>query len=913
MKKIVAFLSLMALFLSGCQNMPASPSGPTINSQNDSTPPVENLTMDAAYQWSPELMQKYIDQEDLNQIASSGPFYFGTFEGLDDYTKAYGKARDEKTAQILAVVDQQIGYLNDLELKIKDLRNILDWYMLTVATFAPNAQEELLQQMDKSNQYALLNYQKLAFLNSLKAELPKLDKNSEWGFLAYTKYYLTFNLTQGYQDELAFLYGRLAGLEMVTGSFKLEGYDKINSQLDALMQPRSQEIELLLNKLAFNGASLAYEEKKLFTADYYYTKDVAANMQAKLPLLKQALADYKGGKEAITPEFLDGVNEQVTAYETFSKNLQAWLDSVPPEELVKEPEFKLQAGLMPVAQAGIYDTYAWIKGGVVSATGAVVDAGATGVNMAWDGTKAVVSKGAEVAVTGVKLAGKGIGSVLDVASATAKSPMDVVNGVYYGNSATDILKTIGNNYVGVYNNYQNGLQGHQVYSDTVKILDESEKITSAAMEGLTKMVVGEGITSKTVGFASKIVAGFFTGLAKDTMTALDPNTSTSDTLVSMLGVGLGLMGGSGSFLKGSQALKIAGTKLTSGSSKLIAALNSIDGAAIKGGVTNFFKGGLKGAFSSMFSSQGLKTAMTGTKSVLNTTKNVISSGLESGYNLLKGNAAENIPGALKGLFEKKKMLSVFADVLGIGEGAGAGLVNKSLSFLNNIVGSMADDKIKSWIGSTSQFLGVSSQTQEEIIDATLKANLEAVKKAMMGEMSEQLNDETKALAAEYQKAREANALGPYMDYLISLLAAVLPGSYRAEVQVNSSAYGTVTTGGGPITFTVDKDFNITCTSTLKTKMSGTLPGGMTTTGSSTAEATGCQGSVDPKTGDFQVGGNFNSTGTAVVSGYGASQSNTANMTTPFTATGNMKAGVISGTAKSGQFVFAIVPTTYSAS
>jgi hypothetical protein len=926
MKKPVALLSLFALIISGCQSAPLSPSNGNGNTSQPAEMVSENQTMDASYKWTPELMKQFIEQEDANTVAFSGPFYFGSFEGMDEYTKSYSKARDQKVEKILAVVDEQIGYLNELDEKIKEIRNIMDWYFLTVATYAPAAQEELLQQMDKSNEYAIYNFQKLAFLNALKTELAKAEKNAEWGFLAYTKYYLTFSLTQSYQEELAFLYGRLAGLEMITDSYKLEGYKKINTRLDEAMGKRSEEIELLLYLLTFNGASLAHEEKGLFTADYYYTKDVVANMKAKLPELKKTLADYKGGKQEITQEFLDGVNEQVAVYEEFSGNLQAWLDSVPPSDLLTDPEFKVgykndfsgaddatlvPVAFVPVARAGIYDTYKWVKGGVTSAAGAVIDVGATGASMAWNGTKAVVGKAAEVTVSGVKIAGKGIGTVLDTASATVKAPMDLANGLYYGNSAKDILNTVGDNYVGVYNNFQNGLQGHQVYSDTVKILEESEKITSQAMEGLTKAIVGEGITSKTVGFASKIVAGFFTGLAKDTMIALDPNTSTSDTLVSMFGVGLSMIGGSGSFLKGSQSLKIAGSKLLSGGSKMLSTLGAIDAAAIKGGLTNLFKGGLKGAFSSMVSKQGLVTAFESTKSVLSSTKNGIMSALENGYNVLKGNAMENVPGALKGLFEKKKMLSVFADVLGIGEGAGAGFTNKALSFLNNIVGSLADDKLKSWLGDSSKFLGVSSQTQEEINDEALQAELQAVQKVMIGEMSKQLEAEAKALAEEYQKARDAGTLGPFMDLLVSLLAAVAPGSYGAQVNVNSTMYGATTTGGGPITFSVDKDFNISCTSTLKTKMSGTLQGGITTSGSATAEAVGCKGSVDPKTGDYKVGGTFNSTGTAVVSAYGTSKTNTANMSTPFTATGNMKGGVISGSANVGSYIFSITPTAYS--
>ncbi len=914
MKKLIACLSLIAMFISGCQSVPQTPGGDQAGPDGQSaSTPLKELTMDASYSWTPELAQQYIEQENVTQVSYSGPFYFGTFLGMDEYTKGYTKQRDERADQILKVVDQSVGYLNELDAKVREVRTIFDRYFLTIAVFAPSAKEELLQQIDQGNEYAVYNYQKLVFLNSLKDELAKMEKSAEWGFLAYTKYYLTFNLTQSYQDELAFLYGRLAGLEMISASYNLEGYKTINDQLDQEMGQRSKDIEKLIQKLAYNGALLAHEEKLLFTADHYYVQDVVTNMKAKLPELKKALADYQGGKEAIDQDVLAMLNEQIGEYEEFSKNLQAYLDSVPEEDLLKEPEFKV-SGLIPVARAGFMDTAAWFGGKIVDAGVAVkdtaLDYGSAGVNMAWDGTKYVVNKGAEVAVAGTKVAGKVIGTALDAASAVAKTPMDVVNGVYYGNSAKQVLSTIGSNYVGIYNNFQAGTQGHQVYSDTVKILDESDKVFAAGMEGMTKLVMGEGVTSKTVGFAAKIVSGFFTGLGKDAMTALDPNTSTADTLVGLLGVGLSCIGGSGSFLKGSQALKIAGSKVASGSSSLVKGLMAIDGAAIKGGITNFFSGGLKGAFKSLFSKQGLDAALNGTKNVLSATKNTISSSLDDAFNLLKSNGVENIPGAFKGLFEKKRMLSVFADALGIGESAGKGFAPKALSFLNNIVGSMADDKIKAWVGDAAKFMGVSTQTQEEINEEEVKSVLKAVQLEMFKQLSDQYNQDIKKLAEDYQKAKNAGTLGPWEKFLISLVGVVSPGSYQAQVQISNSTMGINTTGGGPIYFEIDENFSLTCTSTLTTKASGTMQG-MAVTGAATAVANGCSGSVNPETGAFTAGGSFNSTGSSTVSGYGATQTTPANMTMAFAASGSIKGNVINGSIKVGDYSFTIVPAAYS--
>lgn len=918
MRKFVALLTLSTMVLSACQSAPLTTS-PTISqspAQPDS-PALSEATMEADFSWTPELAQAYLEQENVTQVSYSGPFYFGTFEGLDEYTKNYQKLRDQRSAEILAVVDQSVGYLNELDKKMRQIRGLFDGYFLAVSVLAPNAREELLQQIDQGNRMAVYNFQKLTLLNSLLEELAKMPKSAEWGFLSYTKYYLTFNLCESYQEELAFLYGRLAGLQMITDSYGLSQYDQFNRGLDAQLDPISLEVELLLRQLLYNGAVLAHQEKLLFTADHYYVRDVVKNIEEKLPELETAIDQYSGGKEEIAEDVLLVLSEQVAEYKAFAADMRVYLDSVPADELLADPELKT-AGLIPVAHAGLMDTAKWFGGKIVDAGSAAantaIDYGSAGVSMAWNGTKAVVNKGAEVAVSGVKLAGKGIGTVLDVASATAKTPMDVVNGVYYGNSAKQIASTIGSNYVQVYTNFQAGTQGHQVYQDTVQILDESDKVFAAGMEGLTKLIVGEGVTSKTVGFASKIVSGFFTGLGKDALIALNPNTSTADTLVSLLGVGLSCIGGSGSFLKGSQALKIgvtgAGRAAVSTGGNLIKALVSIDAAAIKGGITSFLNGGLKGAVKQLFSKQGAEMAFEGTKNILKNMKDKIAGGLDDAFNLLKSNASKNIPEAYSGLFEKKRMLSVFADVLGIGKSAGKGFAPKALSFLNNLVGSMADDKIKTWVGDTVKFLGVSGQTQEEINEEEVRQTLQAVQKAMQHQLSEQYNQEIKKLAEEYQQAKNEGTLGPWADLLISLLGVVSPGSYQAVINVQASQYGVTTSGGGPITFTIDQNFNLTCTSSLSTTASGSVQG-MAVSGTATAEAVGCSGSINPETGEFKAGGSFQSTGTSTVSGYGASQSTSADMNTPFTASGTIKGNVINGSAQIGQFTFSISPASYS--
>lgn len=462
MKKLMAWGLLFSMLFSGCQ---AGPTGSNGNLAGESKQKQVNLSLKPEFSWNQQLAEDYLGQENLLQVSYSGPFYFGNFAGLDEFTKNYTKARDQRSAEILKVSDESISYLNELEKQLRVERNLLDWYYLKISALNPGSREELWQRMDQANRLALLNYTKLTYLNTLQKDLEKLPKGAEWGFLAYQKYYLSIDLSQTYNDEIADLHGKLASLYRVLEKQHLPTYTQINQQLDEAMKPLADKENELVNKLAYNGASMAFQEKLLFTADYSYVSDLVANMEQELPKLKQAVADYKGGKEEITQDLLDVLNDQIGQYEEFTVNLKKYLASVPKSDLVTDKEYALpgsaggQVSWIPVANAGVYETMSWFGGKVSSAASTAIDLGKAGAGIAWDGTKAVVGTAVDTAVGGVKLAGKGIGTVLDAGSAVAKTPMDLVNGIYYGNSAKDILKTMGSNYVGVYNNFMNGTQG----------------------------------------------------------------------------------------------------------------------------------------------------------------------------------------------------------------------------------------------------------------------------------------------------------------------------------------------------------------------------------------------------------------------------------------------------------------------
>jgi len=900
MKKPIATLLLVLLTLSACSNttVPGSNTSGNAPQSGGNQPSAKALSFDADFTWTKDFAGQYVTQENMAQISYSGPFYFGSFPGTDSYTKAYTEARNKHVDDILKVVDESVGYIHELNEITRNYRNVLDWYVLNSANYMPEVKEDLYGLLDSSNHNAVLNTAKMLYLDALTQKLASMQRDSEWGFMTYTRYFLTFDITDNLGNELADLNRKLVVIYTLNKAKAFPELIALNAQLDNILQPVSAKADELYNKLSYNGALLAHEEKVLTTADRYFAKDVLDNFNTQIPKLKDAVKNYQFTKPAVDKTAVQVMNDQLAMYQDFANNLKTYIDTIPAGQFTDKPEFTLPGqakitGFIPSiarAHAGFYDAMSWVGGKIVGAAEAGASVAATGAGLAWDGTKYVagktldagvaisdatgvtpyIVKAKDATITTVKFGGKVIGAGLDTASAIVKTPVDVASAVYYGESYKDAKATIKENFTNIADNIHNGTEGHQVYEDTKTILDKVDSNFADAVSGLTEYTIGKGITSNTLGFAAKTVSGFFTGFGKDLVTALNPNTSEKDTLISLFGLALSTIGGTGSGVKGSQALTGAGNKIYEGLGSLKTFLTNVDKDAVKAGLTDLFDGGLKGAINKIISEEGASMAFSGLSDLTSIFKTNLGTALEDGYTMLKGNLMSNVPKAFEGLFESKALSEVFKDVLGV-----AGKDNwrqGTIGLLDNIVGSMADDQVKAWLDSGLQQIGISEKTITGLI-ADRKAAIEAIK----AEIIKQL---------------------PELTYLFSV---VTPGTYSSTLSYSNSQSGISQSGSGPISVTVANDMSATCAGSMDFTVSGNY-NGMHIGGSGKATVADCSGSINPDNGDLKLQGSLSGMGNVTVSGYGASQTQSANgKSIAFTGHGQIEDGVVTGTLQARGF------------
>jgi len=629
-----------------------------------------DMSFTTNFEWTEDLSANYTEQETDLEMAYSGPFYFGSFDGLDEYSKMYSLARGQRVEKIVEVMDETIGYLNELELSVKEERGIMDWYIFKIATLDPSTKDAILPFIDKSTEYAFEQNLSLEFLNTLKEELEDMDRNAEWGFLTYTKFIAIQDLIKSYDNEIQDMHSKLATLYYYLESDN-DLYKAINDELDYKIQHYSENISEYSQKAFFNMQSLLLEEKLLVTADYYFAQDAIAHVQAKSLDLEKAIDLYNGSKLVLDDDTINFMRESNNAFKELANGWKEYLDSIPKENLLNESFLSFEETDIPTAYA-IGNPFTWLGSTVKSVAKGGWNISKAGASYAWDKTKAATVAVKNVAISGVKTVGKTIGVGLDIASATTMTGY----GLFFSDSWANWADSAKDNYKKVWSNFKEGKSGSQVYGDALKGMDKLENISEKIVSTVIEKTLGTGVTSKTMGFAAKTVVGFFTGLAKDSYVVLDPSTSEADTLKALGSLAMTVAGGSQSVMKGSQSLKIIGTGSKSLAKKSLAiiakaspktAIKTLKSLVTKKGLINFGK-------------SSFKIAEKTSKGSLNIAK--------KGYKFFKGNIKDGVPSTVKDLFKKQPIQNVFKTALGMGE---EGLVKNSIGLLNNIIGATVDN------------------------------------------------------------------------------------------------------------------------------------------------------------------------------------------------------------------------------
>jgi hypothetical protein len=726
-----------------------------------------NASFSADFEWTEELVDGYISQESQVEVGYSGPFYFGKFAGVDEYTQKYTEARDWRVDQIVNLMGETLEDLNKLENNVKEERGVLDWYAFQMMGLEPELQEPLLEWLDYHTIVAMQNNHKLELMNALYEELQDQERNAEWGFMAYTLHVGTQDLVVAYSDEIAGLHARMAALYVALDSDN-KVYADINHELDKKITSVSEDLNEVLHRVYFNGSSLAFEERLLFTADYYYAKDAMQFAQAELDKIDDAIKDYDADKPAIGDDELELMAELHDQLSLVVNDLDDYLDSVPKDKLVDHSELALaEDGIIPVAYAG--STWDWVSSKVRSATNSAKDLATSTASVAWETTKAIASTSKDLAVGTLKVTGQTLGVALDATSATVKSGMDIAASTYYGVSPEDTVATIRDNYSQAVKNFEQGTSGSQVYKDSLAIMEGAENLAQTVVEEAVKLTpLGEGATSATLGFIAKTTVGFVTGGAKDIYVALDPTTSDADTMTALAGLVMTATGGSQSILKGSQALKIGGTSTKTLLQKTADVVKKLDPRKI----SKVFKDGIGETLKRGLSMSNLKSVGEGmSRSITNAVKRIPDNAKDT-YHYLKGRVQTGVSDTYETLHNSVSIKEGFKKMFGLEVKEGTRATTQIINYLDNIVGSTIDGAIIDQFREGVKLMGVSELGISELNELE-QENRWALKETMIRlnyEQNQRLRDKMQEIPGyadgsdEYPQGDPYGEEDDYYDY-----------------------------------------------------------------------------------------------------------------------------------------------------
>ena len=740
---------IISLFLFGMfpgKHVP-EPSWETVESQR---------SFDTDFSWSDPLRQQYAQQADLQEILMSGPFYTGNFSGLDGYTQNYQKARNYKVQNIVKVLDESIDIARSLNNTLKIERGLFEWYILQLITFEPQLSEVLLPLLDQSNQKALRNTAQIIKLDAIKAEVSGLPDSPESGFWTYAKYALLTDTIETFTEEVQAIRSQLLSLYFFLEEDENIYYREVlNKTVDQTMGKTSIQVDTYLRGLYLNNASLAYEEKMLFTADYHFAQEVVAYVQSESKNLQESINNYNGNKAFVDPETLEFMRGTVDGYQETVSTLSNYLEQVPSSDLIDEQDAIVYTQFFPTAHASWGNPYTFLKSAVTSAGVQAYSIAKEGASLTWEATKATASVAKNVVIGGVKTVGHGFGVVLDTVDAGVKTMVDTGQGMYYLEDPKIVRARIKSHFGKVYQNIVTGRSGSIVYQNATKVLESAEDFASWAAESATESTLGKGLTSTALGFVAKTTVGFFTGLAKDSYMVLDPTASDTDTLTSLAGVLLSFTGGSKSVMTGSQAVKATAPK----AGKILSRLRP----------TNVMKS-LRSTFSNWFTKKAAANANVISKSIRTQLTQAVQKQSKDGISLLKS-TVNKASKSYREMFTPTNYKKAFKDLMGIdGKTTKMGIAK---GFFDNIVGAVIDDGIKAQFNTAANYFGVSNQSIPSLEDRAEQDARTKIQALMLSELKAAYRED-ETLKKEVQQALDDLQSGDIEVIPTDILSEDLP-------------------------------------------------------------------------------------------------------------------------------------------
>lgn len=746
-KKITA-VSLVGilLVLSGCSNQ---------------APDVSFKTQDFSYdfEWNNQLETSYARQDSYDELTYGGPFYFGSFKGLDPFTQTYSEARAQKVKSMISVMDVTIDQLVTLENEVKNMRNIFDWYTLGIVGMDPDIKETMFLFLDGVTAPALENNLKLAYLKNLRDTLDENPINPEWGLLQYDKYAGIVDTYRSYTQEIERFYAHFLFLSQLLERDENHAYATHNADLDFQFHPVSERIAETLAQINYNIASLSYEEQLLKTTDYYFAQKMVAFLDTEFEKLSQSLNEYDGSKPQVDDDVIAFMYENLEDIETLKLHIQMKMDAVPEDELLPLELFADEEEIALIKTAHAFSPMTMFDNALNSAvkyasenpivqkgvktfkavTKPIKQVAQAGADMTWKGIKKV---GRE-AYAATKDVGQMVGVGLDTANAVVKSVVDVSQEVYYSQNLSwrdtfiNSLESIDRNVKEVHNNYLLAKSGGAIFDEAEAVLNDVEEMAEFLVDETAKDTNTQGMISTGIGMTAKMSVGFFTGFAKDVYTVLNPNKDEADTAIAMTGLALTATGGSQSVGTASQVVSKTAQKSASYTRGLQKVISS-NPQKIKNTI--------------QIVKERMKAVATHPGEHMKHAFNNFLIDAKSGYKATRNNFTKNVSESFKGMFEKfsntsNGVMDAMDTVLGTTSKSNTlkdDFLNFSVKIFDSYNGDKIDNGIKNMVGSF---------VADVALAETNNPNMTAEKKEELIKITQQIVEETQKDLPQRKRAK----------------------------------------------------------------------------------------------------------------------------------------------------------------
>lgn len=548
MKRAVSvLLALVLVFsgtLTGCKKAPVAEK------------PTSPFTLE--YELSEDNVDFFVANDVAETAMTGGPFYAGEQALPSQKTTEFDTARAKKVDDIKAQGKALVDAAVEAKPAMAAMRAALADYLGVVYKNDPTFKDATIEALGKMEMLGA---------KEALAEADYAALTSEEPTQTYTKAMAEY-VAVSRAVELGGLYlqdaDQLAGLAAVyvdAGSGSSNAAIKAAAgEFDTAMETLLGDTLKALEPVAAHVQGVNTGLSQLASADYYFALEGIGWMHSEMQKL-QPFVENLEPRDGLTAEDVQGIKDFYAAFNEWNASLDQHLDSLETTGLVEVAE-------APFPDLGVDAAFAadgYEPGKNYDAAGQVLamstepkapeqgwlSAGWSGVKSAFGKAKTVVGVGVDAVNAGVYNIGR------------------VTTGIYYGNSAKDVIKDVMDNTKELITNYKNGVSGASTFKTAGEYIEGTEegagKAAGSATSWTFEKVFGKGKISGTAGWAvgglTKITTGMFTGMAKGIYKVANKNSSSADVATGIVEIALGAVGGSKVILKGSQIPGlITGTK-----------------------------------------------------------------------------------------------------------------------------------------------------------------------------------------------------------------------------------------------------------------------------------------------------------------------------------------------------------------